>query len=131
MKATGADLLPINDRILWGQDSSQSAPGMFHDLHLRAERGFDPLDEAAFLVGAIRPDELESRQAVCEGFQQQFAALMILDIGLMHQHLQEQPIGVDKQVALASFDLFPIIVAARPPFTSFLFYHFSHSLKYL
>jgi hypothetical protein len=46
MEATRPDLLPINHGILWGPDPSKAAPGMFDDLHLPAERRFDPLDEA-------------------------------------------------------------------------------------
>jgi hypothetical protein len=63
MEATRPDLLPINHGILWGPDPSQATPGMFDDLHLPAERRFDPLDEAALLVGTISPDELETGQA--------------------------------------------------------------------
>jgi hypothetical protein len=41
---------------------------------------------------------------------------MILDVGFMHQHMQDHPIGIDEQVPLAPFDLFAAIVATKPPF---------------
>lgn len=106
MEATRPDLLPINHGILWGPDPSKAAPGMFDDLHLPAERRFDPLDEAALLVGTISPDELETGQAARKRFQQEFAAVVILEVGLVHQHMHDQPIGIHEQVALAAFHLF-------------------------
>ena len=33
----------------------------------------------------------------------------------MHEHMQDQPMRIDEQVALAAFDLFAPIVAASPP----------------
>ena len=115
MKAAGTDLLPIDHRILWCPDAWQSAPRMFDDLHGRAKRRLDPLDEAALLVPALGPDELEARKAVLEWFEQAFSTVLILDVGLMHQHVEDQPIGIHEQMPLAAFDLLAPIVAAGPP----------------
>jgi hypothetical protein len=90
---------------------------MLHDLDLSAEGGFDPLAEAAFLVSAIGPDELHPREAISQRSQQQFATVVILDVGLMHQHVQQEPVGIDEQMALAPFHPFAAVVAARPPYT--------------
>src|SRR6266705_2186090 len=55
MEASWADLLPIDHGILGCPDPSQATPGMLHDLHFPAEYLFDPLDEAALLVGDSPP----------------------------------------------------------------------------
>lgn len=116
MEATRPDLLPIDDCILGCPDPSQAAPGMFDDLHLRAERRFDPRDEAALLVSTISPDELETGQAARKRFQQEFAAVVILAVGLVHQHVHDPPIGIHEQMASASFHLLSAIIPAQPPF---------------
>ncbi len=42
--------------------------------------------------------------------------MVVLDVGLVHQHVQHQSIRVDEEMAFAAFDLFPAVVAAWPPF---------------
>jgi hypothetical protein len=44
-------------------------------------------------------------------------ALSILNVGRMHDHTEQQPLRVDRNLALAPLDLFGGIVAARPPFS--------------
>jgi hypothetical protein len=75
---------------------------MLHNLHLRAQRLFDPLDEATLLVRTIRPDETQTGKAALQRGEQGFAALMILDVGLVHQHAHDQPEGIDEQMPLAT-----------------------------
>ena len=116
MKAARSDLLPIDHRILWGPDTSQAAPGMFHNLDVPSQLRLDPLAEAFLLVAAIRPDQLETPKDPFEWRKQVFAAAVVLDVGFMDEHVQDQPSGIDQQVALAAFDLFAPIVAASPPF---------------
>ena len=116
MKAAGPDLLLIDDGILWGPDAAQAAPRMLHNLHLPTQRLFDPLDEAALLVGTIRPDETQTGEAARKHFQQGFAAVMILDISLMDEQAHDQPGGIDEQMPLAPFHALAAIVAAPPPF---------------
>ena len=89
---------------------------MFYNLHLPAERCFDPLDEAALLVRAIGPDQLEPREAPLERPEELFAPVMILDVGFMHEQMQDHPSGIDEQVPLAPFHAFAPVKAARPPF---------------
>jgi hypothetical protein len=116
VETTGADLLPINDRVLWCPDAALAAPAMLDHLHLPPKRLFDPLDEAAFLVGAVDPDQLEPRKAAFEWLQEVFSALVIQDTSLMHQHVEDQTQGVDEHMALAPFDFFAPVIAASPPF---------------
>ena len=89
---------------------------MFDDLDLPSKRRLDPLVEAFFLVSAIGPDQLQTRKGLFERRKQAFAAAVVLDIGFMDLRTQDQPIRIDQQVALATFDLFAPIVAASPPF---------------
>src|SRR4051812_27074140 len=98
MEATGTDLLPIDHRIFRRPDPSQATPGMFDDLDLPAEGLFDPLDKATLLVRAIGPDQLETREAAPQRSKQQSSAVVVLDVGLMHQHMQHQSIPVDEQL---------------------------------
>ena len=41
----------------------------------------------------------------------------ILDVRRMNNGYQDEPEDIDKQVALASFDLFARVIATRPPFS--------------
>ena len=116
MKATGSDLLPINDRIFRRPDASQATPGMFHDLDVPSQLRLDPPGEAFLFVAAIGPDQLQTRKGPSERRKQGFAATVVLDIGRMDQHMQDQASRIDQDVALAPLDLFAPIVAASPPF---------------
>src|SRR5216684_8652993 len=87
---------------------------MFHDLDIPSQRALDPLVEAFLLVAAIGPNQLETRKDPGERRKQAFAAAVVLDVGLMDEHMQDQPIRIDQQVALAAFDFFPAIVATNP-----------------
>src|SRR5262249_40166979 len=87
VEASGADRLPIDDRILGGPNPSQAAPGMLDNLDDPSKRLLDPLDEAPLAVGAVSPDEFESWKASSQRLQELFAPFLILDIGLMNQHL--------------------------------------------
>ena len=116
MEPPGPDLLPIHFSPFRGPDASHATPGVFDNLDLPAQRRLDPLDKTTFVVGAIGPDQLETRKALSEGPEQVFATIMVLKTGLMHEQMHDQPIGVDEQVPLAAFDLLAAVVAARPPF---------------
>src|SRR5712692_4311458 len=87
---------------------------MFHDLDLPAQRRLDPLVEALLLVSTVGPDQLQTRKDPSERRKQAFAAAVVLDVGLVYQNLQDQPIRIDQQVALAAFDFFASIVATNP-----------------
>jgi len=116
MKTARSDPLPINHGVLWGPDASQATPGMCDDLDLPADRRLDPLAEAFLVVAAISPDQLEPREAPLERRKQELAAAVVLDVGFMDEHVQDQPVGINQQVAFATLDLLAPIVAASPPF---------------
>ena len=116
MKTARSDLLPIHFDSFRDPDASQATPWMFHDLDLPPQLPLDPLAEAFLLVSAIGPDQLETRKAALERRKQGLAAVSVLNVGFMHQHMQDQPIRIDQEMALAPFDLLPAVVAARPPF---------------
>ena len=78
---------------------------MLDNLDVPPQRGFDPLNEATLLVAAIGPDEFESRKAALQRSEQQSAAVVILDTGLMDEDLQDQAIRVDQQMTLTALDL--------------------------
>jgi len=115
-KATGTDLLPIHFDPFRDPNPSQAAPGMFDDLDVPPQLRLDPLAEAFLLVSAIGPDQLETRKDPLERRKQGLAAASVLDVGFMHQHVQNQPICIDEQMALTAFDLLAAVIAAGPPF---------------
>jgi hypothetical protein len=90
---------------------------MLHDLDLPSEGSFDPLAEATFLVSAIGLDQLQTQEAALKRSHEQFAAVVVLDVGLIH--LQQEPEGHDEQMALKPFHAFAAIVSWPPPFDSF------------
>src|SRR5215470_10853695 len=87
---------------------------MVHNLDLPSQCCLDPLVEALFVVSTIGPDQLETWQDPAELCKQAFAAAIVVEIGLRNQNLQDQPVGIDQQVALAAFDLFASIRATNP-----------------
>ena len=116
MKTARSDLLPIDHGIFRSPDASQATPGVFDDLDVPAQLRLDPLAEAFLLVAAIGPDQLEPWKDLFERREPEPAAAVILDVGFMNQHVQDQSHGIDQQVALAPLDLLAAIIAARPPF---------------
>src|ERR1700730_3463606 len=87
---------------------------MFHDLDIPSERDLDPLVEAFLFGAAIGPNQLETGKDPAQRREQVFAAAGVLDVGLTDERMQDQPIRIDQQVALAAFDFFPSIVATNP-----------------
>ena len=74
-------------------------------------------------VGAVGEDRLqEGKEAAGPAIQDQRGAVSILDIGRMHDRVEDQAEGVDEQVALLALDLLARVIArrvdARPPFSA-------------
>ena len=65
------------------------------------------------LVSAIGKEFLQKRKPAEQGSEDQNAAIAVLDIGWMHDGVQQQAYRVDKDVALLTFDLLTRIVARR------------------
>jgi hypothetical protein len=116
MQAAGADLLPIDHSVLWCPDVSQATPGVLNDLNFPAEYLLDPLNKTTFFVGTIGPDQLESGEETSQRFQQEFATMVILDIGFMDEDLQDQADGIDKQMSFAPLDGSVRRHSREPPF---------------
>ncbi len=87
---------------------------MLHDLDLPAEGCIHPLAEDNFLVSAIGQDHLQTWEAAPKRSHEQFAAVVILDVGLIQ--LQQEPEDHDEQMALTPFHAFATIVSWPPPF---------------
>ena len=74
-------------------------------------------------VGAVGEDRLqEGKQPAGPAIQDQRGAVAVLDIGRMHDRVEDQAEGVDEQVALLALDLLARVIArrvdARPPFSA-------------
>ena len=73
-------------------------------------------------VGAVGKQLFKKRMDAEERGQQQDATITILDVGRMHDGMQQQAQRVYKNVALLAFDLLSRIVTgrvdARPPFSA-------------
>jgi hypothetical protein len=100
----------------WGPDPALATVGVCHNLDLAAQFGLHPLGKAATLVATIRPDQLQAGKDPAQRRQQQFASLLVLDVGFMHELVQDQSVGIYQDVAFASLDLLAAVVAAGPPF---------------
>jgi len=74
------------------------------------------------LVAAIGEELPQERMQSEHCRQHQFAAVAILNIGGMHNRMQQQAYGIDEDMALLAFDLFSRVVAVRidatPPFSA-------------
>jgi hypothetical protein len=68
---------------------------MLHNFHNPAKLLFDPFDETALLVGAVSPDQTQARKAVHQRLQEEFATLMVLEVGLMDKQMQNPPIRIN------------------------------------
>ena len=115
-KAFRTNDVPIDFDPWRNQDPAPAAPRMFHDLDLPAKRCLDPLTEAFLLVSAIGPDQRQTREASSQRSQLLLAPTSVLDLGFLHQYVQDHPSGVDEQMPLAPFDFLAAIEAADPPF---------------
>ena len=65
------------------------------------------------LVSAVGKEFLQKRKPAEQGSEDQNAAIAVLDIGWMHDGVQQQAYRVDKDVVLLTFDLLTRIVARR------------------
>ena len=74
------------------------------------------------LVAAVSEELPQERMQSEHGRQHQCAAVAILNIGGMHNRMQQQAYGIDEDMALLAFDLFSRVVAVRidatPPFSA-------------
>ena len=95
----------LDDPALGLDGEADLVGGGLDDGHTPAEGGLDPILEFT-LVGAVRPQLLDARELLVGADQQVEAAIPILLVGGVDVHPQDEPEGVDQQVALAAEDLF-------------------------
>ncbi len=73
-------------------------------------------------VAAVGEQLLQERKHPEQGFKQQDAAIPVLHAGRCHQSVQEQPLGVHQNMALAALDQLARVKARRinlrPPFSA-------------
>jgi hypothetical protein len=68
-------------------------------------------------IGSVGPDMPQPRVLVAEGLQERLGSMPVLDTGGRHDDRQDQPEGIDEDMALAPLDLFARVVAVDPPFS--------------
>jgi hypothetical protein len=90
--------------------------GAFHDREGPLQHRGDPRDELAG-VPAIRPDQLQSREAGDQRRQHRFGPIAVLDPRRMDDDDEEQAEDIDDNVALAAADAFASVIAPDPPFS--------------
>jgi hypothetical protein len=101
--------------VLWGPDATLVGPGMLHRLHLPAERLLHLLPDVTVRGRTVDPDPCASGNAASQRFQQEYAACMILESGLLHQHLQDPAHGLHKEMLRAPFHVRAAVRPASPP----------------
>lgn len=91
-------------------DPADARPPMLHDLQRAAQRDLNPLPHFA-AVGAIGPDILQAGELPLQGCQEQLGAIAIGNIGRVHDGTNAQALRIDQQMALATVDFLPTIIA--------------------
>ena len=96
--------------------------GTLDHLDLPRGAGHGPV-QLLTAIGAVGEDRLkEGEQPARPPVQDQRSAVAVLDIGRMHDRVEDQTEGVDEQMALLALDLLARVIArrvdARPPFSA-------------
>ena len=90
--------------------------GALDHLNHPASHGVSPIHQLSG-IGAIGPDQLEPRKEPQKLAQHQLCPITVLDVRRMHHHGQQQPEGVNHDMAFASFHLLASVIATWPPFS--------------
>ena len=113
----------FDDPAFWQDYKSVRAIGTFDDLHrqMRANPGQSG-GEFRPLIAGIGEQLLQKRIHPEQGCQKQNAAVAVLDIGGMNDHVQQQAQRIYENMALLALDLFARVIAMRidtgPPFSA-------------
>jgi hypothetical protein len=99
--------------------------GSLHDLDGKLrQRGSRPGAELRALAAAISAQFHQTRIQAKQGGQHQHATVAVLNIGGMHDRMQQQAYRVDQDMPLPAFDLLARVIAVRidaaPPFSALL-----------
>jgi hypothetical protein len=101
------------------QNAKPPAPRMLDNFHVPSKRFLDPLDEATLAVRAVCPDMLESWETPPKRFQEMFAPFLILDIGLMDQHVEDQAYRINEQIPFTTVNFLSAVIVTPPLFDLF------------
>src|SRR6266852_6784404 len=87
-----------------------------HDLQIEGLEAIRPAHQLA-PVSLVGPELFQPFVLVHDLLDQRLRSRAIRDIGRQHRHREQQPEGVDDDVAFPARDLLAAIEAARPPFS--------------
>ena len=90
--------------------------GALDHLNQPASQGVSSIHQLSG-ISAIGPDQLELRKSPQKLAQHQLCPITVLDVRRMHHHGQQQPEGVNHDMAFASFHLLASVIATWSPFS--------------
>jgi hypothetical protein len=61
-------------------------------------------------VAAVGPDARKTRVAAFAGVEYQFGSVTVLNARRMHEHTQQETVGIDEKMSLSSFDTLSRII---------------------
>ena len=93
-----------------------AAPRASHDLQYPTRQGHHPTDQLAS-VTSISPNQSQERKPSHQFVDNQPCSVSVLDVSGVDHDSQQQPYGIDGDVAFAAGHLLTSIIAARPPFS--------------
>src|SRR5690349_2227032 len=86
---------------------------MLHYFHRPPQVRFEPVFAFPFaIVASVEPDMMQTRELLCDSIHEQDHPIPIWNIGLVHLGFEHEALRIHEQMALASFDLLPAIIAA-------------------
>ena len=106
MKASGHDLVPLDDHSFWCPHPAQAGPRVLDDLETHREVVLHPVLERLPSIAAIPPDHLETRQASDQSREQHLASCPVSDISRQHFDAQQQPLRVHQQMSFSAVNFF-------------------------
>lgn len=97
--------------------------GTLHDLELPVSHVVEGVGKLLGIVAVVGPDQLQSREQRLEFLEQIDGAVAILDVGWMHDRVQQEALRVGRDVALDALDFLgriePDRINPSPPFSAF------------
>ncbi len=106
MKASGHNLVPIDDRTFWCPHTAHGGPRVLDDLETHPKVLLHPLLEGLTNISAIPPDHLETRQASSQSREQHLTSCPIPDLSRQHFDAQQQPLRVHEQMPFSAINFF-------------------------
>jgi len=101
----------------FGQDGkSFNVVAALDDFQRTTQSLFCPFNQLAG-IAAVRPNEREAAKALAQVFKDQLGSVAILNGGLVDDHGDNEPEGVNDNVPLSSVNFLSGIVSAKPPFS--------------